>query len=142
MTRRKCEPSVKPLPKGLVWPEPNEILTDDFVRLAIKKGNPAILARYLREKGGADPLVRHIADILDPASKEEFRAELTSRRGRGRPPKGKLRKSIQAAIVEQKLSPSLGKRGKQKSAIMNLSEEGGPGYSRRNIFYKLKERSR
>lgn len=60
--------SVSPLPKGLHWPGPNDLVDATYARLAVKKGNAGVLARYLRQHT-RDIIVREIATMLEPQGK-------------------------------------------------------------------------
>jgi hypothetical protein len=143
MTRKTKKVSVSPLPKGLQWPAPNEPLNMDYARLAVNLGNAEILARYLRKY--RDPIVRAIADMLDPR-KNINKIRLVPKRPKGRPRESNIRKAIKSAIIEMQLTEKLtgiplGTRGHTKKATSEIAQESGRnkvrGKSVRNIFRRL-----
>ena len=135
--------SVSPLPKGLHWPGPNDLVDATYARLAVKKGNAGVLARYLRQHT-RDIIVREIATMLEPQGKSEIRLVPTMRRGRGRPPKSKVRKDIESltvsAGVATKLKGKPGFRGYKKQAVGQMKQESN--ISRRTIYRRMKYANR
>ena len=128
MTGKNKRLSVLPLAKGLHWPQPSEPLTDDFARLAVNKGAPAILARYLREHNGGDRLIVFISNMIDPSSNSPIQLVPKYRRGKGRPSKSGIRKAIESAIDEIRVAEKMrgdpiGTRGPTKRAIEEVKEE-------------------
>lgn len=78
---RKSSPFPKPAPGD--WPQPWEPVDLHWAKFALKFGNTAVLARYLREAEEADPFIlRSVRQLL--AAKQGPRLELR-RRTRGRP---------------------------------------------------------
>jgi hypothetical protein len=143
MTGKTKNVSVSPLPKGLHWPEPNEPLNMDYARLAVNLGNAEILARYLRKY--RDPIVRAIADMLDPR-KNMNKIRLVPKRPKGRPRESNIRKAIKGAIIERQLAEKLKDipirtRRHTKKATSEIAQESGAnrvrGKSVRNIFRLL-----
>jgi hypothetical protein len=115
-----------------------------YARLAVKKGNPAVLACYLRQYT-RDIIVRAIANMLDPQGKSEIRLRATMRRGRGRPPKTKFRKDLESLATDARVTAKLigkppGARGHTKKAVEEVAQESK--ISRRTIFRRKKHAKR
>jgi hypothetical protein len=100
---------------------------EHFARLAVNKGNPAVLARYLRHHP-RDIIILAIADMIDPSGKSTIKLVPKHRRGKGRPPKRKIRKHIESAIAEVRVAEKMGgkpigTRGYTKRAVGEVKEE-------------------
>ena len=81
--RQKRKPSPLPKPAPSDWPQPWEPVDLHWAKFALRFGNTAVLARYLREAKEVDPFVlRSVRRLL--AAKQGPRLEL-HRRKRGRP---------------------------------------------------------
>ena len=128
MKRKTKNVSISPLAKGQRWPGPNEPVGENSARLAVKKGNPAVLARYLRQHT-RDIIILAIADMIDPLGKSIIKLVPNHRRGRGRPPKRKIRKGYRGCDCR---GTCCGKNERQANWYARLHKASRRGSERRN----------
>jgi hypothetical protein len=120
--RQKRKPVLLPKPAPSDWPQPWEPVDLHWAKLALKFGNTAILARYVREVKEVDPFVlRSVSQLL--AAEQGPRLEL-HRRTRGKPgPRPSLGCLCPAELADLLDPPS----ASQNWYLRFIGPDGSPG---------------
>ena len=120
--RQKRKPSPLPKPAPSDWPQTWEPADLHWAKFALKFGNTAVLARYLREAKEVDPFVlRSVRQLL--AAEQGPRLEL-HRRTRGRPGPRRSLGCLAPAELADLLDPPSASQGWHLEFV---GPDGSPG---------------